>query len=60
MRLSNDFWFNYPIFLPDSEQFNEGAGDAPLPLPIPETAHVAGAQRGPSFSGSEYREDYNR
>ena len=22
MKLSNDFWFNYPIFLPDYEQFN--------------------------------------
>jgi len=22
MRLSSDFWFNYPIFLPDHEQFN--------------------------------------
>ena len=29
MKLSNDFWFNYPIFLPDSEQFNQGAGDVP-------------------------------
>ena len=23
MKLSNDFWFNYPIFLPDYEQFNQ-------------------------------------
>jgi len=24
MSLSSDFWFNYPIFLPDYEQFNQG------------------------------------
>jgi len=25
MKLQDDFWFNYPIFLPDYEQFNQGS-----------------------------------
>lgn len=25
MKLSNDFWFNYPIFLPDYEVFSQNA-----------------------------------
>jgi hypothetical protein len=23
MKIQNDFWFNYPIFLPDYELFNQ-------------------------------------
>jgi len=26
MKMSSDFWFNYPIFLPDYEQFNNNLG----------------------------------
>lgn len=29
MRMQSDFWFNYPIFLPDYEQFNNNLGQAP-------------------------------
>ncbi len=31
MKLSSDFWFNYPIFLPDYEQFNHPADDPMFP-----------------------------
>jgi len=41
MRLSNDFWFNYPIFLPDSEQFDQGPGDAPQQIPPEEVVYPA-------------------
>jgi ATP sulfurylase len=27
MKLQDDFWFNYPIFLPDYEQFNNADND---------------------------------
>lgn len=27
MKLQDDFWFNYPIFLPDYEQFNQPEND---------------------------------
>lgn len=29
MKLQSDFWFNYPIFLPDYEQFNNNLGQPP-------------------------------
>lgn len=35
MKLSGDFWFNYPIFLPDYEQFNQPADDPMFPSSQP-------------------------
>ena len=54
MKLSNDFWFNYPIFLPDSEQFDQGPGNAPQQMPPEVVVHPASVSQGVSHNPTQF------